>query len=178
MTLAPVERLNIGISAGAVAASMALGSPWFTTSLAAGAILEAVNLGAIYRGAQELFRGEVQSGSAWVGLFAMRFTLLGVAIFIVMQAGAHPIALLIGLSLAMPAVVIDAWRSRPPVLDASQLPTVPPDDPSWDRWSAWRVREMDQPLDDEHFILDAAVDANATDTPEDLSPDDLAKEDA
>ena len=92
--------------------------------------------------------------------------------------GTRAIALLIGLSLAMPAVVIDAWRSRPPVLDASQLPTVPPDDPSWDRWSAWRVREMDQPLDDEHFILDAAVDANATDTPEDLSPDDLAKEDA
>jgi len=163
---------------------MALGSPWFTTSLAAGAILEAVNLGAIYRGAQELFKGEIQTGSAWVGLFAMRFTLLGVAIFIVMKAGAHPVALLIGLSLAMPAVVIDAWRSRPPVLDPSELPTVQPDDPSWDRWSVWRAREMDAPIEDEIFLLDAAA-ANFEDDATDSlsvddagdSSDDLSKED-
>ena len=173
MTLASVERLNIGISAGAVAASMALGSPLFTTSLAAGAILEGVNLGAIHRGAQELFKGEIQTGSAWVGLFAFRFVLLGAAIFVVMQAGAHPVALLIGLSLAMPAVVIDAWRNRPPVLDASELPTVSPEDPSWDRWSVWRAREMDEPLDDELFILDAAADMDAT-----VSSADLSKEDA
>ena len=39
LELARVERLNLGLSAGAVAASLALETPHFATSLAAGALL-------------------------------------------------------------------------------------------------------------------------------------------
>ena len=79
--LASVERLNLGLSAGAVAASLALVSPHFAGSLAAGAFLEALNLGAIHRGAKRLFRGEIEGARTWVGLFSMRFLTLAAAIF-------------------------------------------------------------------------------------------------
>jgi hypothetical protein len=119
--LAKVEQWNLGLSAGAVAASYALATPHFATSLAAGAFLEAINLGAIHRAAQRLFAGELMS-AGWVGGLALRFLILGTAIFLTMNAGANPVALLIGLSIAMPATVIDAWLNRPPILDPSTLP--------------------------------------------------------
>ena len=59
LELATVERLNLGLSAGAVAASYAFLTPHFATSLAAGACLEAINLGAIHRGARKLFGGDL-----------------------------------------------------------------------------------------------------------------------
>lgn len=121
MELAKVEQWNIGLSASAVAASYALATPHFATSLAAGAFLEAINLGAIHRAAQRLFAGEMMS-RGWVGGLSLRFIILGTAIYITMQAGANPIALLIGLSVAMPATVIDAWLNRPPILDPATLP--------------------------------------------------------
>ncbi|MFK7895440.1 MAG: ATP synthase subunit I [Myxococcota bacterium] len=120
--LAKVEQWNLGLSAGAVAASLALVTPHFATSLAAGAFLEALNLGAIHRAAKRLFDGQVMTG-AWVGGFALRFMMLGAGIFAVMYVGAHPVALLIGLSIAMPATLIDAWLNRPPILDPATLPT-------------------------------------------------------
>lgn len=123
LELARVEQVNLGLSAGAVAASFALVTPHFATSLAAGAFLEAINLGAIHRGARRLFSGESTDTRGWVGVFSMRFLLLAVAIFVTMQAGAHPVALLVGLSLAMPATVVDAWIHRPPIIDPSTLPT-------------------------------------------------------
>ena len=110
--LARVERLNLGLSAGAVAASLALVSPHFAGSLAAGAFLEALNLGAIHRGAKRLFTGEIEGARTWIGLFSMRFLTLAAAIFVTMQAGADVAALLIGLSITMPATLIDAGRSR------------------------------------------------------------------
>ena len=119
--LAKVEQWNIGLSASAVAASYALATPHFATSLAAGAFLETINLGVIHRAAQRLFAGEMMS-RGWVGGLALRFIILGTAIFFTMRAGANPIALLIGLSLAMPATVIDAWLNRPPILDPVTLP--------------------------------------------------------
>jgi hypothetical protein len=119
--LARVEQWNIGLSAGAVAASYALVTPHFATSLAAGAFLEAINLGAIHRAAKRLFAGEILSGG-WIGGLSMRLVILGVAIFITMKAGANPIGLLIGLSVAMPATVIDAWLNRPPIVDPATLP--------------------------------------------------------
>jgi len=119
--LAKVEQWNLGLSAGAVAASYALLTPHFATSLAAGAFLEAINLGAIHRAAQRLFKGELMS-NGWVGGLAFRFLLLGSAIYLTMRAGADPIALLIGLSIAMPATVIDAWINRPPIVDPATLP--------------------------------------------------------
>ena len=145
--LASVERLNLGLSAGAVAASLALVSPHFAGSLAAGAFLEALNLGAIHRGAKRLFRGEIEGARTWVGLFSMRFLTLAAAIFATMQAGADVAALLIGLSITMPATVLDAWLNRPAVVDPATLPSFAdggalPEDQSedayWESYSVWR----------------------------------------
>ena len=141
--LAKVEQLNLGLSAGAVAASFAFVTPHFATSLAAGAFLEAVNLGAIHRAAQILFGGDSASVRGWIGVFSMRFLLLAGAIFVTMQAGADPAGLLIGLSIAMPATVIDAWLNRPPVLDPKTLPVLleaeSDDDAAyWKHYSVWR----------------------------------------
>lgn len=121
LELAKVEQWNLGLSAGAVAASFALVTPHFATSLAVGAFLEAINLGAIHRASKRLFAGELMSGG-WVGGLALRFLILGTAIYLTMRAGANPVALLIGLSIAMPATVVDAWINRPPILDPTTLP--------------------------------------------------------
>ena len=141
MKLERVERLNLGISAGAIAASYALASPHFATSVALGACLEALNFGALMRGAKLFFAGEFQGAGPWVGVFALRFVLVGTGILVVLYLGANPIALLIGLSIAMPAVLIDAWLHRPEVVDPATLPTLDPDDEAWDRWNAWRATE-------------------------------------
>lgn len=143
MKLERVERLNLGLSAGAIAASYALETPHFATSLALGACLEAVNFGALLRGAKRFLGGEIQGAGPWVGVFAIRFLMLAVGIFVFLQLGANPIALVIGLSIAMPAVLIDAWLHRPPVVDPATLPALDPDDESWDRWNVWRVREVE-----------------------------------
>ncbi|MEZ4282914.1 MAG: hypothetical protein R3F21_25235 [Myxococcota bacterium] len=119
-SLARVEQWNLGLSASAVAASLALATPHFATSLAAGALLEALNLGALRRSALQFFAGRMTR--SWTGAFALRFLALAAAIFLTLQAGANPIALLIGLSIAMPAVLIDAWLNRPPILDPATLP--------------------------------------------------------
>ncbi|MBW2230395.1 MAG: hypothetical protein JRG92_17010 [Deltaproteobacteria bacterium] len=149
MKLERVEKLNLGLSASAVAASFALATPHFATSLALGAFLEAINFGALYRGAERFFAGEFSGAGPWVGLFATRFVLLAVGIFVTLSAGAHPVALLIGLSMAMPAVLIDAIRRRPPVLDPETLPAQGPDDPSWDRYSIWQAGEVAPQRDDD-----------------------------
>lgn len=119
-SLARVEQWNLGLSASAVAASLALATPHFATSLAAGALLEAVNLGALRGSALQFFAGRMTR--SWTGAFALRFLALAAAIFLTLQAGANPVALLIGLSIAMPAVLIDAWLNRPPILDPATLP--------------------------------------------------------
>lgn len=154
--LANVERWNLGLSAGAVAASFALVTPHFAGSLAAGAFLEALNLGAIHRGAQKLFGGELAGARGWVGVFSMRFLTLAAAIFVTMNAGADPAGLLIGLSIAMPATLIDAWLNRPEVVDPETLPTFieredgvrqyagesDEDAEYWDQYSVWRPGRM------------------------------------
>lgn len=124
--LASVEQWNLGLSASAVAASLALATPHFATSLAAGAFLEAINLGALRGSAARLFAGNMTR--SWTGAFAVRFVLLATAIYVSIWAGAHPIALLIGLSIVQPAVLIDAWRNRPPILDPATLPVFLDDD--------------------------------------------------
>lgn len=179
LELARVERLNLGLSAGAVAASFALVTPHFAGSLAAGALLEALNLGAIHRGAQRFFGGESSSTRGWIGVFSLRFLTLGAAIFVTMQAGANPAALLIGLSIAMPATLIDAWINRPPVVDPATLPSfvgdldelvdgqgrpgglgVEDDDEYWENYSVWRPgRLLTTQRDD--LISEAAAEAAA-----------------
>jgi hypothetical protein len=71
--------------------------------------------------------------------------LLVAGIVLSMAAGANPIALLIGLSIVVPAVVIDAWHHRPAIENCELVPAPPPDDPSWDDWSLWRVQGVDSP---------------------------------
>jgi hypothetical protein len=56
--------------------------------------------------------------------------------------GAHPVGLLIGLSLIVPAAIIEAWRARPAV--NPEAPQLAPDDPDWERWNPWLAREREE----------------------------------
>jgi hypothetical protein len=139
MSIDPIERWNIAISASAVATSLAVATPVFATSLAVGAALEAANFRAMRRSAQFLFWGVMPGQRAWAAVFGLRFILLATGICAALYFGADAAGLLIGLSLIMPATVIEAWRSRPRV-DAG-APRLDDDDPSWDRWNPWLARE-------------------------------------
>ena len=143
----PIERLNLTLSAGAVAASLALAPPIFTVSLATGAILEAANFRALRRAGQRLFSRELTGAMGWTALFGMRFALLGVAMYVALAAGANPIGLVLGLSLIVPSVIWVAWRQVPPAVEAGSIEVPPPDDPSWDDWNPWLARERD-PVDE------------------------------
>lgn len=141
-SMALVNRYNLALSAGAVAASFALATPLFAASLALGAVLETANFRMLWRFCERAFfpaSGGAGAGRA-AGAFGLRFALLGLAIFAAIAAGAHPIGLVIGLSLIVPAALLAAWRARP----AAGLVTAaapPPDDPSWDEWNPWLARE-------------------------------------
>jgi len=145
--LDPIERLNFGISAGAVAAGFALASPAFATSLALGAAIEALNFRALRAGATRLFAGDLAVGKLWAMGFGVRFAFLAVAISLALGAGAHPVALVIGLSTTIPAVVIGAWMQRPPI--DPDAPALAADDPSWDVWNPWLARERSLDAQDE-----------------------------
>jgi hypothetical protein len=138
----PFERANLTLSAGAIATSFAIASSGFTASLAVGAVLEVANFRALRRAKQRLFAGEIQGGWAWSALFGVRFAALGVAMYVVLRSGADPIALVLGLSLIVPATLWVAWRTPPPALPATRPQDVPPpDDPSWDDWNPWLASE-------------------------------------
>lgn len=142
MKIDPIERTNLTLSAGAVAASLVLASPVFALSLAAGAALEAFNFRGLRNQAQFLFWGQIRSGGAWTGLYGLRFGVLVVGIGAALWFGADPLGLLIGLSLIMPAAVIEAWRSRPAI--DPDAPALDADDPAWDRWNPWLAREREE----------------------------------
>ena len=146
MRIDPIERTNLALSAGAVAASWWLATPAFALSLGFGALLEAVNFRGLRRSAEFLFLGQLPTGGGWSALFALRFGLLVIGIGSALAFGADPVGLLVGLSLIMPAAVFEAWRARPPI-DAT-APALAPDDPSWDRWNAWLARER-EPADED-----------------------------
>ena len=150
-----VERLNLTLSAGAVAASLAFSSPLFAGSLAAGAALEALNFRTLHGAARRFFAGELGGPGLWLGVFALRLGLLGAAIAFALTAGLEPIPLVIGLSLVMPAVVIDAWRNRPAITPQPDYPVPPPDDPAWDRFSVWRFSAMDEQPEVDADAVDA-----------------------
>ena len=137
-----VQGLNLGLSAGAVALSWVLLSPLFAVSLAAGAILEAANFRSLRRSSQAIFGAGVSGSGAAVTAFGLRFGLLAAAIGFALYIGAHPVGLLIGLSLIVPSVVIAAWMARPEPAPAAPAP--PPDDPSWDEWNPWLAREREE----------------------------------
>ncbi|HEX5065253.1 MAG TPA: hypothetical protein VFY49_04005 [Myxococcota bacterium] len=145
MSIDPIERTNLTLSAGAVAASLALASPAFALSLAVGAALEAWNFRGLRRSAQFLFWGEIRGSGGWLGVYSLRMGMLVIGIAAALYFGAHPVGLLIGLSIIMPATVIEAWRARPPI-DPS-APVLAEDDPGWERWNPWLARES--PADEE-----------------------------
>lgn len=162
-SLLRVERLHLTLSAGAVAASFALFSPWVAGSVATGAALEMLNFRTLHGAARSFFAGELSGSRLWVGVAGLRLTVLLAAIAMALVVGAHPAALVVGLSMVLPAVVIDAWRNRPPVIDPSDHPVPPvppPDDPAWDRFSVWRFERMDEaaPRDDDDWVAAANED--------------------
>jgi len=171
IALARVEQWNLGLSASAVAASLALETPHFATSLAAGALLEALNFGALRRSALRFFAGEMTR--SWTGAFALRFLALAAGIFLTLQAGAHPIGLLIGLSLAMPAVLIDAWLNRPPILDPATLPVLLDDDADDDAGETAELAARDERLSILGRLFPTRVTPRAprSDSPLDSLPD-------
>lgn len=147
MNIDPIERTNLTLSAGAVAVSLAFASPLFALSVAVGAALEALNFHGLRRQAQFLFWGQIRSGGAWTGVFGLRFVLLILGIGAALIFETDPVGLLVGLSLIMPAGVIEAWRNRPAI--DPNAPALAADDPGWDRWNPWLAREREESEDDE-----------------------------
>jgi len=138
---------SLAFSAGAAAASWALVSPRFAGSLALGAALEAVNFRALFRHWRSALLGGEPAGWARFAGFGLRFVALALALWAALAAGAHPVGLLIGLSLVIPGVVLAAWRARPaPDPDA---PALAADDPSWDAWNPWLASERDPEADED-----------------------------
>ena len=146
MKLAPIQRTSFALSAGAAALALATSGPGFAASLLAGAALESVNFRGLHRSSAAFFAGELPGGGALRAVAGLRFLLLGLGIALALAIGAHPVGLVIGLSLILPAAVIEAWRHRPPVVP--DAPALAPDDPQWERWDAWRARERDAGDDD------------------------------
>lgn len=147
MTIQPIERLNLALSASATAATWWLVSPVFALSLGFGALLEAVNFRGLHQQAQLLFWGEIRSGGGWTGLYALRFGLLVIGIGGALALGAHPVGLVIGLSLIMPTTLWVAWRNRPAV--DPNAPALALDDPDWERWNPWLAREREETDEDD-----------------------------
>jgi hypothetical protein len=137
--LAAIERTSLALSAGAAALALTTTGPGFAASLLAGAALESVNFRGLYRSGAAFFAGELAGGGAFRAVAGLRFLVLGIGIVVALAIGAHPVGLVIGLSLVLPAAVIEAWRQRPPVVP--DAPALAPDDPEWERWDAWRARE-------------------------------------
>lgn len=145
MKIDPFERMNLVISAGAVATSYAVASPAFTLGLALGAAMEAANFHALRRSAQFLFWGILPDQRAWAGVFAMRFGLLAIGIIAALYLGANAAGLLVGLSLIMPAAILEAWRTRPPIIEDAE--TLDVDESAWENWNPWLAREIVPPED-------------------------------
>jgi hypothetical protein len=147
VNLDPIERTNLRLSAGAAALSLALAPPAFAASLLAGAALEWVNFRGLRRSAAAFFGGEIPGNNGYRAVAGLRFLLLAVGIATALGLGAHPVGLVIGLSLIMPAAVIEAWRHRPP--PQPDAPRLAADDPDWDRWDAWLARERECALEED-----------------------------
>jgi hypothetical protein len=141
MEINPIERWNLALSAGAVATSLVVATPGFAAGLAVGAALEAFNFRGLRRSAEFLFWGEIPGQRAWSAVFGIRFGLLAIGIFAALYLGTDAAGLLVGLSLIMPAAIIEAWRTRPPIVP--DAPTLAAEDPGWDDWNPWLAREIE-----------------------------------
>ena len=141
-----LQKLNLTLSAGGIAASALLVGPAFTAAYALGAALEAVNLRALCACASRMLSGQLADSRGWLVLLGMRLTLLFAAMGVALLAGAHPLGLLLGVSTVVPAVLIGAWWLAPPI--DPNAPALPADDPAWDHWSVWRA-DVVEPDDEE-----------------------------
>lgn len=139
--------MSLAFSAGATALSWACVSPRFAGSLALGAALEVVNFRALFgHWKHALLGGEAAGWTRFAG-FGLRFLVLAASLWAALAVGAHPVGLLVGLSLVLPAVVIAAWRARP--LPDPNAPALAADDPSWNAWNPWLARERDPEADED-----------------------------
>ena len=142
----PVQRLHAALAGGAVATAWALATPAFTTSLALGAFLEAVNFRSLRRNSETTFNNAWNGSAIAAAGFGLRFALLLAAIAGSLWAGAHPVGLVIGLSLIVPSTLISAWIARPQVVEAAPLDE---EEAAWETWNPWFAREDDTEDEDE-----------------------------
>lgn len=138
---AAISRTSLALAVAAVAAAALFASPLFALSLALGALFEHLNFRGLYRKAAALVLPDGPGAGRGIALALPRFALLAAAIALALALGAHPIGLVIGLSLVVPAAVIEAWRVRPPVDPEARA--LPPDDEAWERWDPWLARERE-----------------------------------
>lgn len=138
-----VQRTSLAFTAGAVGASLVFESPRFATSVLAGAAVETLNLNALWRSSQFVLGLADPKDSSKLALFGFgaRFGLVALAMGLALYLGAHPVGLIIGLSLVVPAIVIVAWRTPAEIVE--DAPALDPDDPEWDVWNPWLAREDD-----------------------------------
>ena len=134
-----IERMNLVVAAVTIVGSLAFGSKVVTASVAIGCLIIAANYHVLRRATDRFFTGDLSGGGAWSAGFAMRFVFLGAAMWVALEAGAHPIGLILGMSTTVPAAVLVAWRNPPVGVETGPVP--PPDDPSWDEWDPWLARE-------------------------------------
>ncbi len=140
---------NLAFSASACAASYSLVSPRFALALGVGALLEVVSFRSLWRSCEKILlagAGGAQAAAS-AGIFGLRFLLLVLTLFVAIRLGVHPLGLVIGVMLIVPAVVIAAWRARPPI--DPNAPVLAADDPAWDAWNPWLAREDEPPSDDD-----------------------------
>jgi hypothetical protein len=141
----PIERLNVALSAGAVAAAASVASPLFAASVALGALIEALNFRGLALQCQGFFGSQLGTGGgAWAVLSVLRLAVLATVLLAAIRQGAEPAGLVVGLSTILPAAVIAGFWLRPAPMDPSLAPPAPPpDDPSWDLWNPWLSRERE-----------------------------------
>lgn len=147
--LAPAQALqglNLTLSAGGLAASALFAGPAFTAAYALGAALEAVNFRALCACSERVLSGRLDGGRSWTVLLGLRLGMLFGAMGVALVAGAHPLGLLVGVSMVVPAVLIGAWWLGPPV--DPDAPVLAADDPAWDHWSVWRADVVEPAAED------------------------------
>lgn len=150
LRLDPIERISLVLSLGTCGAALAFASPRFAEAVAIGAVIEAFNLRVLVRAARSFLASNAEAGAGgWISAFIFRIGLTTVALWVAIRHGTDPRGILVGLLVAVPAVLLWAWRERVEVDPALARTGLAADDPSWDQWSVWLAREVVPAEDDE-----------------------------
>lgn len=147
MTDRSIEHLSWALAAGGAAVAWPAVSPAFAGAIALGAAFEAANFRALRVASRHFFAGKVGGAGPWAALFGGRLVLLATGIALAVHLGVHPIGLVVGLSFVVPAALVVAWRSRPPV-DPDAL-ALAEDDPEWEAWNPWLARSVEAKAEDD-----------------------------